>query len=241
MSKHKKSKYNKLVSPSGKHIRLYTDCNKKLEMPRGEESITEISNHIEKHIGKIAKVFHEVVSDTVHIDIYHVEPTLERPFHTLITSGMSNLCMKIPEEADSPSYMELIATLPKNWKVDEKSFEDEIWCWPVRTLLFLARFPHKNNSWLGWGHSIPNDYPPKPFAKNTDFNCILILNPITVHRDFLELKINDNKVIHFFSLVPIYGEEMKLSLTIGTDVLLEKFDEYFVSDVIDIRRKNVAV
>lgn len=52
MSKHKKSKYNKLVSQSGKHIRIYTDCDKKLETPRGEESITKRPNRGQLHQGR---------------------------------------------------------------------------------------------------------------------------------------------------------------------------------------------
>lgn len=30
-----------------------------------------ISAHIEKHLGKITHVFHEVLSDQVHIDVHH--------------------------------------------------------------------------------------------------------------------------------------------------------------------------
>ena len=38
-----------------------------------------ISSHIERHLGPIDNVLHEIVSDVVHIDLHHVRPTAERP------------------------------------------------------------------------------------------------------------------------------------------------------------------
>lgn len=234
------SKEDKLVSMSGAPIFRYTDGEKEWEAPHGEECIEEISDHIEACIGEVSMVFHELISDTVHIDVHHVKPTKERPFHTLITSGMSDLAMNVPKEVDSTRYMELMVTLPENWKIDEESFKDEIWYWPIRQLKYLARFPHKYETWLGWGHTIPNGDPAENFADNTDLSGVIILPSINVTNEFFELKIDENKIIEFFSIVPLYNEEMNLKLAKGTDLLLEKFDKNSVSDVINISRKNVA-
>ena len=76
-------------SESGSPIYRYEDVKEKeFEFASGESSIEEISDHIENFIGKIDTVFHEIVSDQVHVDIHWVKPTKERPFHTLITSGI---------------------------------------------------------------------------------------------------------------------------------------------------------
>ena len=99
------NKEDKLVSPSGSPIYRYTDGEKEWEAPHGEESIEEISAHIETHIGKVSIVLHEMLSDTVHIDVHHVKPTRERPYHTLITSGMSDLAMNVPDEIKSAKYI----------------------------------------------------------------------------------------------------------------------------------------
>lgn len=66
--------------------------------PQGEEFIQEISAHIEKHLGPVETVFHEVVSDTVHIDVHIVKPTVKFPFVRLVTSGMSDLPMTTPDD-----------------------------------------------------------------------------------------------------------------------------------------------
>lgn len=230
----------KVVSLSGSPIYRYTDGEKEWESPHGEECIEEISDHIEVYIGEIEAVFHELVSDTVHIDIHYVKPTAERPFHTLITSGMSDLPMCVPDEVDASRYMELMITLPEYWQISDQDFKDERWYWPLRELKFLARFPHKYGTWLGWGHTIPNGDPSEPFCKNTALSGVIILPPINVPEAFYQLKIDEEKEIHFLSIVPLFEEEMNYKLRKGYEALLDKFDESGITDVVDIKRKNVA-
>jgi hypothetical protein len=234
------SKEDKLVSKSGVPIFKYTDGEKEWDAPHGEECIEEISDHIEKYIGEVSMVFHELISDTVHIDVHHVEPAENRPFHTLITSGMSDLPMSVPEGADSANFMELMITLPDYWQIDEESFKDERWYWPIRQLKYLARFPHKYETWLGWGHTIPNGDPAEPFANDSKLNGIIILPSVNVPSDFYHLDIDEDKRIEFFSIVPLYEEEMNLKLEKGSDYLLDKFDKYAVTDIVDPKRKNLA-
>lgn len=234
------SEEDNIVSMSGAPVFRYTDGENEWEAAHGEECIEEISDHIERYIGEIEVVFHEIVSDTVHIDVHHVKPTEDRPFHTLVTSGMSDLPMKIPEDADTTRYMELMVTLPEQWKIDDESFKNENWYWPVRELKYLARFPHKYNTWLGWGHTIPNGDPAEAFAENTSMKGIILLPSVNVPEEFYNLTIDENKTIEFFCIVPLYEEEMNLKLRKGSDILLDKFDKYNISDIIDIERKNVA-
>lgn len=234
------SKEDNLVSLSGAPIYRYTDGEKEWESPHGEECIEEISNHIETHIGEVELVLHELISDTVHIDIHYVKPTKERPFHILITSGMSDLPMNVPEEAGMTKYMELMITLPESWHVDEESFKDERWYWPIRQLKYLARFPHKYDTWLGFGHTIPNGDPAESFAENTKLSGVILLPPLYVPDEFTRLYISQDKIIEFFSIVPLYSEEMNLKLAKGSDALLDKLDEINAWELIDVNRKNVA-
>jgi len=229
-----------LVSLSGAPIFRYTDGEKEWEAPNGEECIEQISDHIERYIGEVGMVFHEIISDTVHIDVHHVKPTKERPFHTLVTSGMSDLPMLVSDDVEATRYMELMVTLPKFWQIDDESFKDEEWYWPVRQLKHLARFPHKYNTWLGWGHTLPNGDPAEPFADNTLLNGVILLPSVSVTQDFYSLTIDEGKTIEFFSIVPLYEEEMNLKLNKGSGVLLEKFDKNGINDLIVVDRKNVG-
>ncbi|HEU4603668.1 MAG TPA: suppressor of fused domain protein [Steroidobacteraceae bacterium] len=228
-----------VVSLSGNPVYYHAPA-KGWESPRGEECIEQISGHIEAHLGKIETVFHEILSDTVHIDVHFVKATPEFPFVRLVTSGMSDLPMATPPEAEVPRFLELMMTLPADWKLEQKAFEDERWYWPIRLLKFLARLPHKHSTWLGWGHTVPNGDPAQPYAPNTKLSGAIILPPVTVSDSFRTLQINSDKVIHFLSVVPLYSEEMTLKLRDGTDRLLDKFDKAGINDIVDPVRRNVA-
>jgi hypothetical protein len=227
-----------VVSLSGSPVHYY-DESAGWEAPQGEMCLEQISAHIEAHLGPVATVFHEIISDTVHIDVHVVLPTDDSPYARLVTSGMSDLPMPVGDN-DVPRYLELVATLPGDWKLDQASFEDERWYWPVRLLKQLARFPHKYRTWLGWGHSMPNGDPPEPYAPKTALCGVMLLPSVTVPEAFATLQIDAEKETHFLSIVPLYREEMDLKLRKGTDALLERFDKHGIDDTIDPRRINTA-
>lgn len=227
-------------SESGSPIYRYDESSKnQFEGASGEQSIEEISNHIEKHIGKIHMIFHELVSEQVHIDVHWVKPTNERPFHTLITSGMSDKPMNTPEGVKECDFAELSICLPADWKISEEDFKDERNYWPIRWLKFLARFPHEYNTWFGYGHTIPNGDPAEPFADNTQLNTMILLPTIVFSEEFHTLKLKD-KSIDFYTIIPLYTEEVNLKMKKGVDALFEGFDKYGVSDIVNIDRPNTA-
>lgn len=201
----------------------------------GNPSTELIQEHIEKHIGKVAGVFHEIVPDVVHIDIMIVEPTEEKPYYSLITSGMSDKKMTLPYEVDenSEEYLELMIVLPGDWKLD---FKNEKYYWPIRVLKTLARFPHKYHTHLGFGHTMQNgDF--EPYTTDSQL-CGSVLVPIFgEENESRKLKVNDNKTITFYSLLPLYKEEIEYSLINGSNELFNKLIENEFSTEVNINRK----
>jgi hypothetical protein len=159
---------------------------------------------------------------------------------------MSDKPMNIPAEMTAPRFIELCILLPSYWRIDGKNYEtmenvfsDENTYWPVRWLKIIARFPHSFNTWVGWGHTIPNGENADPFAESTKLGSVILLPSITLVKDFFELK-TDTKTINFFCLYPLYKEEMEFKLKHGSDKLLDKFDEFNFSDIVNPTRKNVC-
>ena len=212
-----------------------------------EQNIEAISEHIEKHIGKIEIVFHEIVSDLVHIDVHWVKPTKQFPFHTLVTSGMSDKPMTVPQGLDDHKYAELCILLPEDWQIDgtsyltmEQAFKNENNYWPVRWLKTIARFPHEYDTWVGHGHTIPNGENADPFAENTKLGCMILFPSLSLGSNFFNLRINEDKNINFYCLYPLYKEEMNFKLKNGSDALLDKFEKHNLTDIVDIKRKNTC-
>ncbi|HEY7162372.1 MAG TPA: suppressor of fused domain protein [Acidobacteriota bacterium] len=206
------------------------------------ELIEKIGKHIEKYVGPIETVFHEIDSDRVHVDVYYVKPYKKRKYHTLITCGMSEKPMKVPSGLENFKYAELVMTLPPEWQVSMDAFQDEKYYWPVRQLKSLARFPHSNDTWLCLDHTVANgNDSPEPYAYSTDFCCTLIGLPISLARDFFDLQISKSKRVHFFSVIPLYIEEMNFKMLEGADKLYDLFDQNQIDDVVKVDRPNVCL
>jgi len=77
-----------------------------------EQYIEAITSHISEHIGEVEFVDHEIISTAVHIDIHWVKPNSNFPFYTLVTSGMSDKPMTVPEGCEDSQYAELCILLP---------------------------------------------------------------------------------------------------------------------------------
>jgi hypothetical protein len=120
------------ISESGAPIFRHALANREFTAPEVDDDAKErFEQHIEEHIGNIAGVFHEIVSDLVHIDVYHVLPTDEKPYHTLITHGMSDMAMNAPENAMSYRYAELMCQLPPSFDFSDNGIEDEKNYWAL--------------------------------------------------------------------------------------------------------------
>jgi hypothetical protein len=214
---------------------------RKAPWSRGNSDIIEaVDNHIEKHIGEVSFVMHEIVSDWVHVDVHVVLAGNDRKHHWLITSGMSERPMKTPKEVGDCRFAELMLCLPANWPLSEEEFKDERNYWPIRELKTLARYPHQYSTWLYGGHSIANDDPPKPFADNTAMCASLLLQPKLLQPEAHWVSVNRKKKVRLWGVFFLYREELELKLDEGSDRLEELFMKRHITELLDPNRANVA-
>jgi hypothetical protein len=200
--------------------------------------LQQIRSHVERHIGHIDRVFPGDPA-TATADVLHVKPVDSRPYHTLITAGMSNVAMSVPREVNAPHRLELMMTLPEGWKPDSDSTDERVH-WPTSLLQSLSRLPREQReTWLGWGHTIPNGDPPRPLAPHTELCGVIIAPSLLVPVGFYELSL-DSERIAFYSAIPLYREELELHRTDGMAALLEKLVHNDINDVVYLKRRNVA-
>jgi len=206
------------------------------------ESLEVISAHIERHVGPIEMVFHELVSDMVHIDVHWVKPTTERPCNTLVTTGMSDRAMTAPEGAEDLCFCELVLNLPEDWPMGHADWqENEAAYWPIRLLKDIARLPHEYQTWIWVGHSVGGGDHPEPYHPSTEQCAALLVPCISLPEDFYRLQISPAKTVYFFSVLPLYREELMYRMNRGTDALFERLEKHGVIDIIDPSRVNVCL
>ena len=212
---------------------------------RPPEDVCVSTEAIEKHMEGIFPgwegfVYHEIVSDLVHIDV-HVLRSPEGDCQVLYTTGMSDLPMHLPEEIadrEDLKYAELYMLLPGDWNVGEENrtaqdlpYES---FWPIQMLKFLARFPHEYQTWLGWGHTIPNGPDYTPICEGLGFGGA-VLDQLTL---VPPVKTEDGKEISMLMVVPAYKEEIEFKLKYGMEGLSDRFAERKLPLVLDIHRPN---
>lgn len=199
-----------------------------------EEEMDAMEAHIDKYFGHSDKVFHEIASPDIHVDIYIVEPTLEKNYYTLITTGMGAHRMNTPEELNEYKLQraEMLIYLPADWNIQSEKEEDY---WPLRWLKILARLPIEQNTWLGWGHTVPNG---GPMADNTKFTGVMLIDPENVDEEAAVCRLPNGEGVNFYQVIPLYEEEMNFKIEHGAEALLERMDD--VSALVDINRRNVC-
>ena len=171
----------------------------------------------EEFFGPTEKVYHEVMPFVPHIDIYAFEPGHnDRDFWTLVTSGMSNLPMAVPDDIGAEfARAELIFYCNR----PEEAY--------LEVLRVMAHFPHDNETWFGLGHTVPNGNPPSPFFRpNSKLTTLLFLMPLVEPDASLsEHLVIDGDPVNFLWPVPISDAECDAKLEHGVDYLLDLFQE----------------
>jgi len=190
-----------------------------------DKEIKSIDEHYRKYFTEIGAkdtgiVMHEMMSDGLHIDLVHYEPTIKFPYHILATVGMS--AHKMP---NAPfSRLELIMFLPKNWKMDDKSLDDEKWFWPIAMLKNAARLPYYNDAFLSVGHTFSMDEDNKPFHESTKMCAGFVTFPSWLDVGVMELKCGGllgKKKINFLCITAINEEELKKIRENGAEDFIE--------------------
>lgn len=175
-------------------------------------------------------------NDHLRIDIYHIKPNEERPYNLLLTFGMSRTPMNVPEGAEQFSYGELAIILPEDWDLSEEGLKDPNNYWPVLWLKNLARIPQQHNTWLCYGHSIPNDNPSKPIA-DTEFEGVVIMDSATLPEDFQEMNLGDVS-LYIYTVIPVYPEEMEYKIKHNIDSLRNAFIDARIPDIVWVDRPS---
>lgn len=194
---------------------------------------TPYDKDIDKHMKALfpnrkERVFYEQSSEFLQIDVHLLEAPTKKDFHVLYTVGMSALPMTLPPDL-LPQYQdleraELMLLLPAEWNLmvpEDGNVDNRLW-WPVNLMKYLSRFPHELKTWLGWGHTIPNSEAYVPYDESTQL-CGVMLGAL--QEEISVLRGKDETQVNFYTLIPLYKEEIDLKQNEGTEALVTKLSE----------------
>ena len=226
----------------------YTDYSSNYNQEQGEREIPlhkytpqerrRLEQHIRSQIGSWSRLLEEEFPQGVQSDVLVLEPTRRRPYYTLVTLGMGAARMKVPKElADCKvDRAELLLRLPPDWKLDSS---EQRWQWPIQWLRMLARLPLEQDTWLGWGHTVPNG---RPFASNTQLSGMVLIAPLELPEGAAVCPMEDGSEVNFYQVIPIYDEEMDYKLEHDAQALLARLEQQGVlsTGCVELQRPNTC-
>ena len=107
-----------------------------------------------------------------------------------------------------------------------------------KALKSVARYPHVNQTWLAWGHSIGSEGD-EPLDEIGRFVGLVLLAPATFTVGGEELKAADGRTIRFLAVIPLLKEELPFKPEHGVDALEEKLREAGITELLNPQPQRV--
>ena len=177
-------------------------------------------------------VNHELMPMVPHIDVYifkmlgEDEDGKEREFYALVTGGMSDFPMNVPDSVDYPrAELMIYVTEPK----------EEY----IQVLRFLARLPHQQETtWYSHGTTMTNGQPPQPIFDGTVLDCYLFL--CSPDQPDPGPWLQEDDLTMMLWVVPITELERDFIKKRDLDPFLEEYDKLPNSMLLNERRKSLV-
>lgn len=170
-----------------------------------------------------------------HIELLEINLELRSPTTLLMTNGLSNYNMPVPEKFKDYKNIELYFCLPSYWEVHK---DDEKFNWPYTQIQKLATHLLDKQTWYGAGHTFSNGNPPEAFSETMKQNYLLLAAPIMLEEHLQPVIIN-NKEVHFLAIVPIYEDEFEYKMGKGYFKFIRKYRAKNNDELLDDFRLSV--
>jgi len=171
------------------------------------------------------------------VRIQVVPAATDRPYKTLVTTGMSDYAMTAPAGAEDYRHIELFMHLPADWPLSQEAWNEPNHYWPIEWMRLIAHYPETSPVFLASEQTIGSS-PPRPFAPDTNLSSMMLLADPT---DFGCLRLTDGRTVRFYQLLPLYEEERALKECKGTWALLDRLEHYGVTQIVQPDRINVGI
>ena len=174
-----------------------------------------------------------VLVSVVSVSVHVIEPENNRPYRTLLTTGVSEFPMHPPSGDQTQECAELMIRLPETWRVDPASIKDDAKSiWPVHWLRMCSHAMHDNGIWLGDGIVLQA---PRRIPDDWRFTGFLI-----VPSGLPKIVCEDGRQVTVYTIQPIHQAEFDLASQQGIKALVERLDAANARGPHDENRLSVA-
>lgn len=178
----------------------------------------------------------EVPVNEGEIPLLALDLDLASEVTVIVTNGLSNYKMPVPEPEVGNEYNELFFCLPGYWEWEDVDNPNTNWIfyWIQR----LAKYVVENETWFGHGHTMPCGKDMQPLSETMKENHFILLRPMFLSEALAPINVN-GKNVQFLAIVPIFGEEMDYKQGRGTNKFIQKMINKGVNEILDDFRGSV--
>lgn len=170
------------------------------------------------------------------IPLLLIKAEIKSPVTLLMTNGLSDYKMSVPEIMAGHEFNELYFCLPSYWDIHDS--ENTQMNWVYHWIQRLSKYVQEKHSWFGHGHTMPCGKEMKSLSHTMKENHFFLSNPMLLENELVPTEIN-NKTVRFLSIIPIFEDEMDYKQGKGTFKFIQKLRNQGVSEKLDDYRSTV--
>lgn len=197
--------------------------------------MNELKEYLERRFGEHRVSDFEI--NGVDVPLLKIELELSAsPVTVVMTNGLRNYAMPVPEKLLGQEHIELFFCLPFYW--DLTDLNNKIMNWPFTWLEKLGKHLVDSETWYGPGHTFANGNPHKSFSLTMKPNHLILMEPIKLEEHLTSARLGENNV-SFLAVVPIFEQEFDIKMAKGFVKFLRKFRAKNGSEILDDYRENI--
>lgn len=161
---------------------------------------------------------------------------LKSPVTVLVTNGLSNYKMPVPDVMKGYEFNELYFCLPSYWEWEDT--ENPKMNWVFDWIQRLAAYVQEKQTWFGHGHTMPCGKEAKALSETMKQNHFFLSNPIYLEEALVPIEKGD-KTIHFLAIIPVFKDEFEYKQARGTFKFMQKLANKGITEKLDDYRGSV--
>jgi len=157
----------------------------------------------ERAFGVQAQILHSTDHKAPHIDLYVFPADGQRDFVAVLTGGMSDLAMAVPDGSSAEPHIELIMGIGQHQH------------WATNLLKLVAEYPFEGGTFYDVHHTVPFG---GELGDGSSLSAFLFVRPSFLPEGLARFEV-DGKRIGFLHAVPITTAEHQFAVAEGSDKL----------------------
>ncbi|MDX1651722.1 MAG: suppressor of fused domain protein [Brumimicrobium sp.] len=196
--------------------------------------MSELLKVLKERLGEHRVRSERRASDYIDLLIIDLETTV--PVTVVMTHGLSDYKMPVPDTMKGKDHTEIFFALPSYWEPEDH--QNQNMTWPFEKISKLAENLIEKGTWYGRGHTFSNGNPSLPLSSTMKMNHLMLAEPIALEQFFRPIELED-KIVHFLAIIPLFEEEFDRKMQQGYKKFIRKFRSANGDEILDDFRQSV--